>query len=134
VRKAPFVVRAAYAGIQQIHVSLEEAAANLGSGRAGIMARITVPLARLSIVSGALAGWVYAFSEVSVSVTLGGIAAVGVNHAAPMTFIMSDYLANKVQAIAVAASLGTILVLAELAAIALVGYLAKRRFAAVSVA
>jgi len=134
IRKAPFVIRAAYAGIQQVHVSLEEAAANLGSRRAGIVARITVPLAKLSIVSGALLGWVYAFSEVSVSVTLGGIAAVGVNHAAPMTFIMSDYIANKVQAIAVAASLGTILIIAELAAITLVGYLTKQRFAAVSVA
>jgi ABC-type Fe3+ transport system permease subunit len=134
VRKAPFAIRAAYAGMQQIHVSLEEAAANLGSRRIGIIARITLPLTKLSIASGALMGWVYAFSEVSVSVTLGGIAAVGVNHAAPMTFIMSDYIANKVQAVAVAASLGVILILTELVAIAIVGYLTKQRFAAVSIA
>ncbi len=53
-------------------------------------------------------GWVYAFSEVIFSVTLGGIIAVGVNHAAPMTFIMSSYIANEVQAIAVVAPLGVI--------------------------
>jgi uncharacterized membrane protein YraQ (UPF0718 family) len=91
-------------------------------------------LTKLSIASGTLMGWVYAFSEVSVSATLGGIAAVGVNHAAPMTFIMSDYIANKVQAVAVAASLGVILILTELVAIAIVGYLTKQRFAAVSIA
>jgi hypothetical protein len=78
-------------------------------------------------------GWVYAFSEVSVSVTLGGIAAVGVNHAAPMTFIVSDYIANKVQAIAVVASLGVILILTELIAIVIVNHLTKQKFAAVSI-
>ncbi|MEM4971950.1 MAG: iron ABC transporter permease [Sulfolobales archaeon] len=134
VRKAPFVIRAAYAGIQQIHASLEEAAANLGSKRIGIIFRITLPLSKLSIASGSLMGWVYAFSEVSVSVTLGGIAAVGVNHAAPMTFIMSDYIANKVQAIAVVASLGVILILTELIAIAIVNHITRQRFAAVSIA
>jgi hypothetical protein len=51
-----------------------------------------------------------------------------------MTFIMSDYIANKVQAVAVAASLGVILILTELVAIAIVGYLTKQRFAAVSIA
>jgi ABC-type Fe3+ transport system permease subunit len=133
VRKAPFVIRAAYAGIQQIHVSLEEAAANLGSKRIGIISKITLPLSKLSKASGSLMGWVYAFSEVSVSVTLGGIAAVGVNHAAPMTFIMSDYIANKVQAIAVVASLGVILILTELIAIVIVNHLTKHKFAAVSI-
>jgi ABC-type Fe3+ transport system permease subunit len=133
VRKAPFVIRATYAGIQQIPESLEEAALNLGSRRAGVIARITMPLAKLSIVGGALVGWVYAFSEVSVSVTLGGLAAVGINHAAPMTFIMSDYIANKLQAVAVAASLGVILIITEIIAIAVANYITRQRLAIISI-
>jgi len=133
VRKAPFILRAAYSGIQQIPVSLEEAASNLGSGRARIIAGITLPLARLSIAGGSLLSWVYAFSETSVSVTLGGLAGVGMNHAAPITFIMGDYILGRVQAIAVVASLGVILMMVEVIAISIASYLTKQRLAVISI-
>ena len=133
VRKAPFIIRAAYSGIQQIPVSLEEAASNLGSRRARIIARITMPLAKLSIAGGSLLSWVYAFSETSVSVTLGGLAGVGMNHAAPITFIMSDYILGRVQAIAVVASLGVILMVVEVVAISIASYLTKQRLAVISI-
>ncbi len=133
VRKAPFIIRATYSGIQQIPVSLEEAASNLGSRRAGIIAGITLPLAKLSIAGGSLLSWVYAFSETSVSVTLGGLAGIGINHAAPMTFVMSDYILGKVQAIAVVASLGVILMIVEILAISIATYLTKQRLAVISI-
>ena len=44
VRRVPFVVRSASAGLEQVPVALEEAARNLGSSRIGAFWRVTLPL------------------------------------------------------------------------------------------
>lgn len=71
MRKLPFVVRAIYAGMQQIHPSMEEVAMNLGAGYLGVLRKILVPLIKTNAISGALIGFVYVTSEVSLSITLG---------------------------------------------------------------
>jgi iron(III) transport system permease protein len=70
VRRMPYVVRAAVAGLQQTPVDLEQAAAGLGASPWTVLRRITFPL----IVANLIAGGVFAFSfsmlEVSDSLIL----------------------------------------------------------------
>lgn len=132
-RKGPFLTRAIYAGLQQVSESFEEAAMNLGASRSGVLRRITIPLLLPSIAAGSIVSFSYSMSEVSVSVTLGGIVGQGVNHAAPITYIMSDYIANKVQSVAAAAALGSVLLGVELLGILLVSAVLRQRHALISV-
>jgi iron(III) transport system permease protein len=70
IRRLPFVVRSATAGLQQISVTLEEAARSLGAGPLRTFARVTLPL----LIPHLLAGGVFAFAlsmlEVSDSLIL----------------------------------------------------------------
>jgi iron(III) transport system permease protein len=70
VRRMPYVVRAAVAGLQQTPVDLEQAAAGLGASSWTVLRRITFPL----IVANLIAGGIFAFSfsmlEVSDSLIL----------------------------------------------------------------
>ena len=70
IRRLPFIVRSAVAGLQQIDVALEDAAASLGAGRARVVLRVTLPL----LLSHLLAGGIFAFAlsmlEVSDSLIL----------------------------------------------------------------
>jgi iron(III) transport system permease protein len=70
-RRIPFVIRPIYAGIQQVHVSLEEAAQNLGAGRARVYLTVLLPLIAGNVVAGALTAFVYSMNEVSTSLLLG---------------------------------------------------------------
>jgi len=71
VRKIPFAVRAAYAGLQQTHEALEEASLNVGASKIKTILKITLPLISMSIVAGAMLSFVYVISEVSTSILLG---------------------------------------------------------------
>ncbi|MDD4281064.1 MAG: iron ABC transporter permease [Candidatus Methanofastidiosa archaeon] len=71
IRKIPFAVRAAYAGLQQTHEALEEASLNVGASKVRTLLRITLPLISMSIVAGAMLSFVYVISEVSTSILLG---------------------------------------------------------------
>lgn len=68
IRRLPYAVRACYAGLQQISVSLEEAAENLGASKYRTVKRIVMPL----LMGGILAGFVTSFatSAVELSATL----------------------------------------------------------------
>ncbi len=70
VRRLPYMVRAAYAGFQQVHVQFEEAAINLGSHPLKAMARITVPLLSANLVAGGILTFSFAMLEVSDSLIL----------------------------------------------------------------
>ncbi|MFO1081171.1 MAG: iron ABC transporter permease [Reyranellaceae bacterium] len=65
VRRLPYALRAAYAALQQISVSLEEAAENLGATRGRTVRRIVVPL----MTGGLLAGFVTAFATATVELS-----------------------------------------------------------------
>jgi len=70
VRRLPYMVRAAYAGFQQMSVTLEEASANLGATPFRTLRRITLPLMAANLVAGCLLTFSFAMLEVSDSLIL----------------------------------------------------------------
>lgn len=70
LRRLPYMVRAAYAGFQQVNVQLEEAAINLGSPPLRAMRRVTVPLVSANLIAGGILVFSFAMLEVSDSLIL----------------------------------------------------------------
>ncbi len=70
VRRLPYVVRSAVAGLQQTSVTLEEAAQNLGCPPLRAMRRITMPLIAANVLAGGLLAFAFAMLEVSDSLIL----------------------------------------------------------------
>ena len=70
IRKFPFTVRAAYAGLQQTDPVLDESSFNLGAGKVKTFIKITIPLISLNVLAGALVSFVYCLSEVSTTIFL----------------------------------------------------------------
>ena len=70
IRRLPYVVRSAVAGLQQTSVTLEEAAANLGAGLLTTLRRITLPLITANLIAGALLAFAFSMLEVSDSLML----------------------------------------------------------------
>ncbi len=70
VRRFPFTIRAAYAGLQQTHETFEEASKNLGASNIRTLLKITIPLIGISVIAGAMMSFVYALGEVSTSLIL----------------------------------------------------------------
>jgi len=88
VRKFPFTVRAAYAGMMSTPVVLEEASQNLGASKNKTFYKITLPLIGVSVLAGSLLSFVYSVSEVSTSLILGSVG----HQEAPMTYWTSRVL------------------------------------------
>lgn len=65
IRRLPYALRACVAAIQQVGVSLEEAAQNLGATRARTVRRIVIPL----MSGGILAGFVTSFATAAVELS-----------------------------------------------------------------
>lgn len=70
IRRLPYMVRSAVAGLQQTSVTLEEAAANLGAGFLTTLRRITIPLITANLIAGALLAFSFSMLEVSDSLML----------------------------------------------------------------
>jgi iron(III) transport system permease protein len=70
VRRLPYVVRSAVAGLQQTSVTLEEAAQNLGCPPLKTLRRITFPLITANLMAGGLLAFSFAMLEVSDSLIL----------------------------------------------------------------
>ena len=70
IRRLPYVVRSAAAGLEQSPVVLEEAAANMGASPSRVLRRITVPLIAASLMAGALLAFAFSMLEVSDSLVL----------------------------------------------------------------
>ncbi len=70
VRRLPYVVRSAVAGLQQTSETLEEAAQNLGSPPLRAMRKITLPLISANLLAGGLLAFSFAMLEVSDSLVL----------------------------------------------------------------
>lgn len=68
----PFVVRAVSAGLSGIDPRLEDAAIALGASRAQAFTRVTLPIAKSSIISGAIFAFIASFSDVNVSLFVSG--------------------------------------------------------------
>ena len=65
IRRLPYALRACYAALQQISVSLEEAAENLGATKLRTVRRIVMPL----MMGGVLAGFVTSFATAAVELS-----------------------------------------------------------------
>jgi iron(III) transport system permease protein len=70
VRRLPYVVRSAVAGLQQTSVSYEEAAASMGAGPLTRFRRITVPLIAANLIAGGILAFSFSMLEVSDSLLL----------------------------------------------------------------
>ena len=70
VRRLPYTIRSSVAALQQIPVSIDEAAQSLGSGKMNTFFKITVPMMLPGIISGAILSWITMLSELSTSILL----------------------------------------------------------------
>jgi iron(III) transport system permease protein len=70
VRRLPYVVRAAAAGLQQTSITLEEAARNLGATPIRTLRRVTAPLIAANLIAGGILAFSFAMLEVSDSLIL----------------------------------------------------------------
>lgn len=70
VRRLPYMVRAAFAGFEQMSPALEEASAMLGAGPARTFFRITLPLIGAHLMAGMILTFAFAMLEVSDSLIL----------------------------------------------------------------
>jgi iron(III) transport system permease protein len=70
MRRLPYTVRACYAALQQIHVSLEEAAQNLGANQLRTFWKITFPLMLGGLVAGGLISFMTSSVELASTIML----------------------------------------------------------------
>lgn len=70
VRRLPYVVRAAVAGLQQSNIALEEAARSLGATPMRTLKRVGIPLIGANLVAGGILAFAFAMLEVSDSLIL----------------------------------------------------------------
>jgi iron(III) transport system permease protein len=70
VRRLPYVVRAAVAGLQQTSTELEEAALMVGARRITMLRRVVMPLIAANLIAGGLLAFAFAMLEVSDSLIL----------------------------------------------------------------
>jgi len=101
VRRLPYMVRAAHAGLEQTSRSYEEAAANLGATPLRVIRRVTLPLIAANLLAGGILCFAFSMLEVSDSMILAQSEAFY-----PITkaiYVLMDGLENGVN---VAAALG----------------------------
>jgi iron(III) transport system permease protein len=70
MRRLPYTVRGAYAALQQLPVSLEEAAQNLGAGRSRAFLKVTLPLMGRGLLAGGLLAFVSSAVDLSSTILL----------------------------------------------------------------
>lgn len=70
IRRIPYTIRSSVATLQQIPMSIEEAAISLGSSKMKTFFKITVPMMGNGIVSGAILSWVTIITELSTAIIL----------------------------------------------------------------
>ncbi|MFT7173940.1 MAG: iron(III) transport system permease protein [Paracoccaceae bacterium] len=70
VRRLPYVVRSAVAGLQQSNIALEEAARSLGATPVRTLRRVSLPLLGPNLIAGGILAFAFAMLEVSDSLIL----------------------------------------------------------------
>ena len=70
MRRLPYTVRACYAALQQVHVTLEESAQNLGANRFRTFMKITLPMIGGGLVAGGLIAFVTSCVELASTIML----------------------------------------------------------------
>jgi iron(III) transport system permease protein len=87
VRRLPYALRSCMAALQQLHVSLEEAAENLGATKGRTIRRIVVPLMAGGILAGFVTSFITAAVELSATIMLASSASQ-----APMSYGIYLYM------------------------------------------
>jgi len=87
VRRLPYALRSCVAALQQIHVSLEEAAQSLGATRMSTIRRVVVPLMAGGMLAGFVTSFVTAAVELSATIML-----VTKDSQAPMSYGIYLYM------------------------------------------
>ncbi|UCE14132.1 MAG: ABC transporter permease subunit, partial [Candidatus Heimdallarchaeota archaeon] len=132
VRRFPFTVRAAYAGLQQTHETFEEASTNLGASNLHTILRITLPLIAISVIAGAMISFVYSLGEVSTSLIL-----LGSESQATIPWMINEKNSDPLPYEGIlganeAAALGVLLVLLQVIIITIANSILKRRGSALT--
>ncbi len=70
IRRLPYIVRSAVAGLQQSNPTLEEAARSLGASPARTLRRVAIPLIGANLAAGSILAFAFAMLEVSDSLIL----------------------------------------------------------------
>lgn len=70
VRRLPYALRSCMAALQQVHISLEEAANSLGAGKLSTARRVMVPLMLGGILAGFVTSFITAAVELSATILL----------------------------------------------------------------
>ncbi len=70
IRRLPYMVRAAHAGLEQVSSTYEEAAANLGATPFRVVWRVTLPLIMANLLAGGILCFSFSMLEVSDSLIL----------------------------------------------------------------
>ncbi|PAT37794.1 ABC transporter permease [Vandammella animalimorsus] len=70
VRRLPYALRSCVAALQQVHISLEEAAASVGASRMRTVQRVVVPLMAGGILAGFVTSFITAAVELSATIML----------------------------------------------------------------
>ncbi len=70
IRRLPYMVRSAHAGLEQVSRTYEEAAANLGASPLRVIRRVTLPLLSANLLAGAILCFSFSMLEVSDSLIL----------------------------------------------------------------
>jgi iron(III) transport system permease protein len=70
VRRLPYALRSCMAALQQVHISLEEAANSLGAGKISTVRRVMVPLMLGGILAGFVTSFITAAVELSATILL----------------------------------------------------------------
>lgn len=87
IRRLPYALRSCMAALQQMHLSLEEAAENLGATKARTVQRIVLPLMAGGILAGFVASFITAAVELSATIVLSSSASQ-----APMSYGIYLYM------------------------------------------
>ena len=127
IRKFPFTVRAAFAGLQSTPIDLEEASQNMGASKNQTFAKITLPLIGVSVLAGSLLSFVYSVSEVSTSILLGSVK----SDQAPMTY-WTWQLATSQNGVGYAACLGVLMMALQMVVITITNKILGTRSSAIT--
>ncbi|MFO1245079.1 MAG: iron ABC transporter permease [Ramlibacter sp.] len=116
VRRLPYALRSCMAALQQVHISLEEAANSLGAGKISTVRRVMVPLMMGGILAGFVTSFITAAVELSATILL-----TSAQSQAPMSYGIYLYM-QSISGRGPGAALGVIAV----AVVALGTYLSHR--------
>jgi iron(III) transport system permease protein len=119
IRRLPYALRSCTAALQQVHISLEEAAHNLGASRSRTIVRVVVPMMAGGIAAGFVTSFITAAVEISETILLTSRESL-----APMSYGIYLYM-QSIAGRGPGAALGVIAVI-----VVAVGTYLSQRFAA----